>query len=514
MSIYEKLFPYQKNIVDKFKDKSSYGLFLDMGLGKTPISLSLAEVNNCDKVIIITINSKAQETENISGSWLNWAKKSSMNYNFYDKKKLFNKKIKVSFDDTPGLLLLNYESLYSRDQNRRSNVELKKEIQDFIKSCKNHNVAIIIDESHKIKDSSSIQSKAINQIKKLINLQANKLYSYLLTGTPFTQGFIDLYAQLKFLGCEMTKETFKDKFCVMEQIPGMPSWQQRIVSYKNIEGLYDLVHKYAITIKSNEVIDLPDQIFVEHVLPISNEFNLLTHEKLPSKMINDEMDKRGLEDYKVENVKKLINNPFYRNLAYPDIKWMAETVAVLWMRARQISIGFQGNMDDCEFYNKDRLEQLKNFLINNEDNYLIFYNYTAELVEIYDICEELGYNIDVYSGEIKSEIFYEQYCKLSKEEKLTSKKNVILANFQSGSTGKNWQEYNKCIIFSLPLYKDFEQGIKRIHRTGQKDTCIYHLFYQNNWLDKSMKQALDEKSNYTKEMFEEDLERIEEIKNM
>lgn len=32
MSLYEKLFPYQKNIIDKFKDRNAYGIFLDMGL--------------------------------------------------------------------------------------------------------------------------------------------------------------------------------------------------------------------------------------------------------------------------------------------------------------------------------------------------------------------------------------------------------------------------------------------------------------------------------------------------
>ena len=33
MSLYQALFNYQKNIVDKFKDRESFGLFLDMGLG-------------------------------------------------------------------------------------------------------------------------------------------------------------------------------------------------------------------------------------------------------------------------------------------------------------------------------------------------------------------------------------------------------------------------------------------------------------------------------------------------
>lgn len=33
MSIYSKLYPFQKKVVDTFKNRSRFGLFLDMGLG-------------------------------------------------------------------------------------------------------------------------------------------------------------------------------------------------------------------------------------------------------------------------------------------------------------------------------------------------------------------------------------------------------------------------------------------------------------------------------------------------
>ena len=56
---------------------------------------------------------------------------------------------------------------------------------------------------------------------------------------------------------------------------------------------------------------------------------------------------------------------------------------------------------------------VREFLEEHENNYIIFYNYTPELLELYKICEELGYNIDVYSGEIKSLNFYNIYESLS-----------------------------------------------------------------------------------------------------
>ena len=85
MSVYEMLFSWQEQVIKKFKDRQSFGLFLDMGLGKTPLSIAFAEQNQCQKVIVITINAKAVETINDSGSWLYWASKSSMQYDLLNK---------------------------------------------------------------------------------------------------------------------------------------------------------------------------------------------------------------------------------------------------------------------------------------------------------------------------------------------------------------------------------------------------------------------------------------------
>ena len=513
MSIYSKLYPWQKKIVDNFKDRTAFGLFLDMGLGKTPLSLAFAEQNECTKVLVVTINSKAEESEDLEGSWLNWSSFSNINYNKN------NKKVKEFNREASDIFVVNYEMLFKRAKReevlsrRNPGLQLSEPIMNFIFSCKGHNVALIIDESHKTKSKKSKQSEAIEKIQKALKLNSTKCYTYLLTGTPFTTGYIDLYNQLRLLGCTMTKGLFEDNFCERGHIRGLLDWQQPIVGYKNVELLYDLVHKYAITIDSEEVIDLPEKIFVNHRLEESTEFSMFTTEKMSGHKILDYMEEKEIlskEDILTYDCKTRVNNPFYRNIAYPYTLWEADTVGTFWMRARQLSIGFQGNNEDSQWFDRTRLNLLEKLLEEEPDNYIIFYNYTPELLEIYDICEKLKYNIDVYCGPIKSETFYEAYSRQSLEKRLTNKKNVIISNFASGSTGKNWQNYNKCILFSLPLYMDYEQGCKRIHRHGQKSSCIYHLFWQDNWLDRGMKQALEEKKNYSEDMFESDLSRVRE----
>ena len=193
------------------------------------------------------------------------------------------------------------------------------------------------------------------------------------------------------------------------------------------------------------------------------------------------------------------------------MKWLAETNGTFWLRARELSIGFQGNSEDFEWYDTSRLNAIKAFLERNEDNYVIFYNYTPELIALFNICDELGYKVDAFCGEMKSLFFYERFCNLTESEKLVTKKQVILANFASGSTGMNWQQYSKVIIASTPLYKDYAQAIKRVHRPGQKERVFYHIFYQKNWLDLSMQKALKEQKQYNQDMYDADLARINSI---
>ncbi len=610
LSLYETLFPFQKNIVDSFKDRERYGLFLDCGLGKTLVSLAFAEVNECTKVIVITINSKATEDVNVKGSWLWWASKSNIKYNLWDKKILHPTKRRPNTFSTAtnDMLLLNFESLYSRDKNARVKNSVKKEIIDFVNACKGHNIAVIVDESHKIKDTSSVQNKAVNTIYNLCRTIGKKAYLYLGTGTIFTVGLIDTYAQLKILGWDGSKTKFSDAFCIRGELPSLPSWQQPIVGYKNIDALYDLIHQYGITIKSEDVIDLPERIFVDHSCKESKYFSMLTQAKYNQKELYDYMNSRGLpyliddkiyskmtleektkywsrlhinitgEDLMLEgsyaigtlsdsykdimnflasvydNLDELegqfewlidcyylfiekkevdskgniikrwhecktykpnrkTNNPFYRNFAFPQLEWEAKTSGTEWMRARQMSSGFQGNSEGYVWYDRTRLDMLKEFLTDHENNYVLFYNYTPELIEIYNICEELGYNIDVYSGEIKSLAHYDYYESQTEDERFSNTKNIIISNFASGSTGKNWQLYNQCIIFSMPAFINYQQGIKRIHRTGQKSTCVYHWFFSENFLDEQMKEALEQNRDYTDDMFYADRDRLNKLMN-
>lgn len=509
--IYEELFDWQQNLINSFSDKEKYGLFLDMGLGKTPISLGFAEANACTKILVVTLKDKAIETEQVKWSWLDWAGKYGIPLDKYNVKTFK----KINYNTENGqIVVINYQAFFkSRTEQYihskpKRVIDIKPEYIEFLQNCKEDNLAIILDESHMVKNSNSGRSEAISKLITYAQKYAKKVYLYLLTGTPFSVGFIDLHNQLNMLGCTMTKTKFKEKFCIMGNVRSLKEWEQPIVGYKNEEEFYDLVHQYAVTIKSNEVVDLPEQIYVNHTLPASKDFNMLVNETVKGFEIKEYLEERNVEveDISIYETKSKVNNPFYRNIDYPDFNYYCPTAGGEWLRARQISVGFQGNAEEAIWYNQERLNKLRELLENNEDNYILFYNFTPELIMIYDLCEELGYNIDVSCGQIKSTFFYNKFANQSPEERLVNKKNIVLLNFESGSAGGNYQLWNHCILFSIPLYKNWAQSLKRVHRIGSKDPVFYHIFYQDNWLENRMKECLEKNINYSEDLFKQDLE--------
>lgn len=207
----------------------------------------------------MTINGKALEPVTEPGSWLNWASRSTFKFDFLNK---FSEHDAFALTKSlPQLFIINYEGLFKHGKRstRSSGIVLNENITEFLKACRRENVCVIIDESHKVKNLQSQQTKAINQIVNTLERTANSVHLYLCTGTPFTKGYIDLYSQLKLLGYPETKGDFVERFCIRGRVPGLLEWQQPIVGYKNVDALFNLVHHYAITIRSEDVMDLPDK---------------------------------------------------------------------------------------------------------------------------------------------------------------------------------------------------------------------------------------------------------------
>ena len=304
----------------------------------------------------------------------------------------------------------------------------------------------MLDESSCIKNEKSKRSKFILKLKP-----KNVI---LLSGTPCSGKYEELYSQCKLLGWNISKKAFWNTYIKTKNMKLNGFKVPIVVGYKNVDRLKEKLRDHgAIFKKSEEVINLPEQID-----------NIIKVNSIPA-------------------YKKFKKN---RLVTIDGIELVGDTTLTKMLYQRQLA----------GMYNKNKYEVLQDLLTSTEDRVLVFYNFDYELEEIKKICEKLDKPVSVVNGKTKDLKNYE------------SKNNsVTLLQYQAGAMGLNLQLSNKIIYFSLPLSSElFEQSKKRTHRMNQTRTCFYYYLITEGTIEEKIFKVLNMRRDYTNKLFEEDEE--------
>lgn len=156
--------------------------------------------------------------------------------------------IMVAKDDCLDVLCVNTEALsYPRG------LEV---VRTFLRG---HYTMGVVDES------TSIKNVASKKWKNLIKLRDEFAYRRILTGTPMTQGPLDLYAQCEFLKREAlgfkTFVEFRSYFADMITIPIGRAQIPKVVRYKNTDVLTRSVLQFSSRVLKSECLDLPEKLY-------------------------------------------------------------------------------------------------------------------------------------------------------------------------------------------------------------------------------------------------------------
>lgn len=424
------LLPHQIEVLEKTKGMKRVAYYMDMGLGKTFVgSEKMFEIGNTVNLLICQKSKVADWVSHFNTYYsekiiiVDYTKKDNQELNIFDF---------ISMSEfTPIIIIVNYELAWRRP-------ELSK-LSEF---------TLILDESSMIQNYSAKQSRFI--VKKL-----NENACILLSGTPVGGKFENLWTQTEMLGCGLTKKQFEDKFINFETL-SLAMRSVKIVDrknpYKNIDELKDLLRfSGAVFMKTEEVIDLPKQRFIEVECNNFKAYRTFLKDKV----------------VEVEGKELIGNSSFSMRLA-------------LRMLSSQ--------------YNDNKIERFKELLESTSDRVIVFYNFYEELNKLRAICEKLNRPVSIINGAEKDLSNY------NNEEN-----SVTLVQYQAGAMGLNLQKANKMIYFSLPERSElFEQSKKRIHRIGQKSSCTYYILETKASIDKAIYQALRRKQNYTDELFKQD----------
>ena len=310
-------------------------------------------------------------------------------------------------------------------------------------------LVLLLDESSLIQNETTKRSKFILQSLHPSNV-------ILLSGTCVSGKYERLWSQCRLLGWRISKKDFYNRYCIQEPIykwNGQPMKNAyggiitRIVGYKNVEELKQKLRDYgAVFMKTEEVIDLPEQTFIDIYSPKTKEFIKFEKNKIVT-----------VED------KTLVGDTSLTELLYQRML--------------------------CSQYNKEKLDAFEDLINSTDDRLVVFYNFTEELHKLEDICIKADRPVSIVNGYIKDLSCYEEY-----------NNSITFVQYQAGAMGLNLQKANKIIYFSPTLSCElFMQSLKRVHRLGQKNNCFYYLM--KSGIDYEIYDALERGVDYTNELF-------------
>ena len=421
-----KLFPHQSEALNSTSDKNRVAFYQDMGLGKT--------FTGGEKMIQLgaSINLVICQKSKIA----DWVEHFKSNYNHcvvYDltTKELLCFVSEENNDLMCGLTIIgviNYELAFRRP-------ELSK-LTDF---------TLMLDESSLIQNEQAKRTKFI-----LTKLKPKNVI--LLSGTPTGGKYENLYSQLKLLGWDISKTTYWNTYISyhFEDFGGFPV---RVVDgYKNVDRLKRKMREYGCHfLKTEDVLDLPDQIFTTVKVPVSKEYRKFKKDRVI------EVDGTTL---------------------------VGDNTLTKMLYERQL----------CAQYSKDKLEAFRDLVESTEDRLIVFYNFTDEMYQIQSVARECNRPWAIVCGAVKDLTAYEN-CGNS----------ITFIQYQAGAMGLNLQKANKIIYYSPPLSSElYEQSKKRTNRIGQDRTCYYYNLTVTGSIEERIYDALAMRRDYTEALFEEE----------
>lgn len=419
-----QLLTHQSNVLDDTEEMHRVAYYLDMGLGKTYVGAEKMVRLGVKINLVICQKSKIDD----------WIDHFRQHYGFTIIWNLTDKKeFQLFFDfgkhntDTKVIGVINYELAYRRPQ-------LKKL----------HNFTLMLDES------SMIQNENAKRSRFILSLTPQNVI--LLSGTPTSGKYENLWSQCKLLGWEIPKKMYWKQYIDTEILMNEGYPITIVKGYKNVDRLKRKLRDHgAVFMKTDEVISLPEQ--VEQTIRISTT-----------------------PEYRKFRKDKIIT--------VDSVELVGDTTLTKMLYERML----------CGQYNREKLEGFSDLLESTEDRLIVFYNFNTELEALCNIVHGVNRPYSVINGKEKELDAYNY-----------SGNSVTFAQYQAGAMGHNLQLANKIVYFTPPLSSElFEQSKKRTHRIGQKRTCFYYYLTCRNSIEEKIYKTLAMRRDYTNTLFEEE----------
>ena len=431
---------YQRYAIERIITDPALGLFLDMGLGKTAITLTAINdlrynrwaVSRC---LVVAPKKVAEAT------WSSEAAK----WDHLDHLKIVpvlgSAQKRIRGLHTPGdIWVINRENF--------------PWLVDYYRNAWPFDM-VVIDESTSFKNSQSKRFKAI----KLVLDRISRIV--ILTGTPAPNGLEDLWAQLYLLdeGARLGRT-----ISAYRQMYFTPDKRNRttIFSYAPMDGSFDRIKQaisdICISMKASDYLTLPDVL--ENDIPVALDaaaakaYHQLETELLLQ--VDEDTITAGSAGVLTGKLLQLCNGAIYNESHVPV------------------------RVHDCKIDAfMELIEQL------NGQHALVFYSFQHDRDRLMEALTETKLRVRVYANAEDEEAWNRGEI------------DVLLAHPASCGYGLNLQQGgHHAIWFGLTWsLEQYEQANKRLHRNGQEHPVVIHHLLVQGGMDETVREALKDKGD-------------------
>ena len=479
-----KLFKHQEKILEMAKTRNALGLWWEMGTGKTLATLELMiryggnAVVVCPKIVIDTWVKEIQ-ARNLRG-FRKLGKSVHSVYFIADtnlKRRMDFFKMLTTDDEGrtmwPTYLIINYEAVRNR--------KLFYALFDAFE--KNLVTTLVADESHRIKNIKSQQSKAMIALSRVAK------YKLALTGTPVTNSAIDVFSQALFLDGGKTfgesEFAFKHKYCTATYFV-----RNRPVAWKtNPKYLDELNQKFSslgLRVKKEEVLDLPERVVKNIYVELSPE------------------QAKVYQDLKTQAISVFSENEF---IACPNVLTelirLQQCVSGHIPKQTMSKEGVSKTQEIHIFKKTPRIEALVELLKDLEGQKTIVWTcFKEDIKQIGDAMHDAKIAYTFADGSLN------QKRRMGNIEtfKLEPKVNVLLANRQACAEGINLTEASYSITYSrgFSLTQEKQAEARNYRKGSERHKKITHInLIAKNTVDEQIIKALNSKQDIAKAVLEE-----------
>ena len=446
-------------------------LFLDPGLGKTSISYGVISVLKSHKMFkrALVIAPRRPMMSSWPREQSKWAQFADITIaTAYGDKTARENALRSSSD----ILLTHYDLLATRGAivglvDRI--LALASELGEFPFDL------LILDESTKVKNSSTARYKAL---KKIAHLFERRI---VLTGTPAPNGLHDLFGQItiadlgKRLGRNVT--TFRKAFFYPETIPGAPGVFNWIPQRDAEQRIFEKIGDMALRMQAEDYLDMPEL-----------QFNTIAVD-LPAGVMR---------------TYKAVAKEFFAGVASGNIT--AANAATAAMKLRQVASGTVYTDAGTEQLHDAKLEALVDLIDEqNGQPLMVCVAFRAEAFHLRDKLEAAGYGrAPVLIGGVSDSV-----ANQIENDWNAGKVRVLICHPATVALGLNLQAGGNAVCwYSLTWnLEEFDQTNRRVWRQGQQSkTCVMHILAAEGTIDTRIASTLSSKDADQRRLFNSLLE--------